>query len=282
MTTYKKVLFTQFLSELLETNATLGFFCDFDKIERNIDDIRISLNTLNYLLGQEDLQQAIKKVWDRDKKAFEALQILIAVRSKDKRKVLNSEKQVILIEDYLNSPERILIFLENSGLAKLFRDRTIKNLVDYVFGVEVGLDTHARKNRSGMLMESYISGIFNKNNITFNKQVSSNNYPILQKALDGDSKTFDFVVETNRCTYFIEVNFYHSGGSKPNETARAYAKLAPRVNSVENCEFVWITDGVGWNSAKPMFKAAYNVINNIYNLKHIQDFIVKIKEEGQQ
>ena len=94
-----------------------------------------------------------------------------------------------------------------------------------------------------------------------------------------DNKVFDFVIKTNRCTYLIEVNFYHGGGSKPNETARSYTEVAPKVNSVEGYEFVWITDGVGWIKAKAMFTAAYKVIPNIYNLTHIQEFISKIKEE---
>lgn len=271
MEAYKEQQFSQFLSELLETNATLDFFCDFEKIGRNIDDIKISLNTLNYLLGQEDLCKAVQKIWDRDSKAFEALQILIAVRAKEERKVLNSQKEIVPIKKYLNTPEGIVTYLEESGLSKLFRDRTIKNLVDYAFGVEVGLDTHARKNRSGKLMEEYVKNIFKNNAIAFEQQVNSKNYPNIKKVLGGDRKVFDFVVKTLRCTYFIEVNFYHGGGSKPNETARAYTELAPKVNSVEGYEFVWITDGVGWNSAKPMFRTAYNTIENIYNLTHIQD-----------
>lgn len=281
MDTRKEEQFFQFLSELLETNATLAFYCDFEKVERNIEEIKISLNTLNYLLGQEDLRQAVQQIWNRDPKTFEALQILIAVRPKEKRKVLNSDKTVTPIKDYLNSPEGIVTYLEESGLSKLFRDKTIRNLVDYAFGVEVGLDTHARKNRSGKLMEEYIENIFTDNGVVFQQQVSSNNYPQLKEVLEGDSKTFDFVVKTSLCTYFIEVNFYHGGGSKPNETARAYTKLAPKVNSIDGYEFVWITDGVGWNSAKPMFRAAYDCIEEIYNLKHIQDFITKIHEEGQ-
>lgn len=43
--------FREFLSQLKETNRTLDFYCDFDKIGRNVADIEISLNTLNYLLG---------------------------------------------------------------------------------------------------------------------------------------------------------------------------------------------------------------------------------------
>jgi type II restriction enzyme len=48
------------------------------------------------------------------------------------------------------------------------------------------------------------------------------------------------------------------------------------VNSVEGFEFVWITDGVGWKSAKNKLQEAYSIIPSIYNLTNISDFINKI------
>ncbi len=274
-----KQTLAHFLSELRETNATLDFYCDFRKIKQNVRDIEINLNTLNYLLGKQDLRQAVEDIWNRDSSVFEVLQILIAIRPEQDKKVVNKQGQIVPITNYLTSVNGIMEYLEDSGLDKLFKDKTIKNLVDYVFGIEVGLDTHARKNRSGKLMENYVENLFIKNSITFEKQVSSNKFPPIDEVLAGDNKVFDFVIKTKRCTYLIEVNFYHGGGSKPNETARAYTEVAPKVNSVKDYEFVWITDGVGWISAKAMFTVAYKVIPNIYNLTHIQEFISKIKKE---
>lgn len=268
--------FEQFLSQLLETNASLDFYCDFEKIKCNVDDIAISLNTLNYLLGQQDLKQAVKKLWDRDSKVFEVLQILIANRKEQHKKVVDGDK-VIEIQEYLSSIDGVVKFLEQTGLAELIVNKEIKNFVDYVFGVEVGLDTHARKNRSGELMETIVENIFCDNSIVYQKQVKSSFLPKIHNVLNGDSKVFDFVISTPTCTYLIEVNFYHGGGSKPNETARSYTELAPKINSVEGYRFVWITDGVGWKSAKAMFSAAYNVITPyVYNLQTIQNFINNI------
>ena len=267
-----------FLSELLETNATLSFYCDFEKVKRNVDDIAISLNTLNYLLGKSDLRQAVENLWQKDPKIFEVLQILIANRREQHKKVIGGNNNIIEIQDYLLSVDGVVKYLEDTGLADLIRSREIKNFVDYVFGVEVGLDTHARKNRSGDLMENIVENIFQQNCISFEKQVKSSSYPTIQSALEGDNKIFDFVITTSECTYLIEVNFYHGGGSKPNETARAYTELAPKINSVEGYKFVWITDGIGWKSAKAMFTAAYNAITpNVYNLTNIQHFIDLIK-----
>lgn len=279
---HTKEQFDIFMSQLLETNATLGFYCDFNKIKKNVSDIEISLNMLNYLLGQQDLNSAVKSLWERDKKVFEVLQILIAVRERDNKKVVTTEGNIIPIKNYLTTCEGVIEYLEKTGLSHIFKEKSINNLVDYVFGVEAGLDTHARKNRSGDLMEELVEDIFGKNGIKYKKEVYSTDYPKVHEALDGDKKRFDFVVETNSCTYLIEVNFYSDGGSKPNEVARAYTELAPKVNAVDGFTFVWITDGVGWKKAKSMITAAYMTIPNVYNLTDVKEFIYKVKEEGQK
>lgn len=95
--------------------------------------------------------------------------------------------------------------------------------------------------------------------------------------LGDDEKRFDFVVETSTKVYLIEVNFYSSGGSKLNEVSRAYSDISPKINSVQGFEFVWITDGIGWKSAKNKLQEAYSTIPSIYNLTNINDFINQIK-----
>lgn len=282
MGTHSKEQFEVFMSQLLETNATLGFYCDFDKIKRNVADIEISLNMLNYLLGQQDLRLAVKSLWERDRKVFEILQILIAVRKRDNKKVVTTDGTVIPIQNYLNSFEGVMEYLERTGLARVFQDKSVKNLVDYVFGVEAGLDTHARKNRSGNVTEELITDILNKNDVKFRREVYSTDFPKVHKALDGDRKRFDFVIETQACTYLMEVNFYSDGGSKPNEVARAYTELAPKIDRVEGYKFVWITDGIGWKKAKSIIAAAYMSIPDVYNLTGIKELIRQIKEEGQR
>lgn len=281
MDAHTKEQFEKFMSQLLETNATLGFYCDFNKIKKNVAAIEISLNLLNYLLGQENLKPAVESLWKRDKKVFEVLPILIAIRKRDNKKVVTTDGDVIPIKGYLTTLDGVMEYLEKTGLAQVFKERRIKNLVDYVFGVEAGLDTHARKNRSGDVMEELVADIFNRNGIRFKREVCSTSYPQVHEALGGDKKRFDFVVETRSCTYLVEVNFYSDGGSKPNEVARAYTELAPKIDAIEGYGFVWITDGIGWKKAKSMITAAYMAIPNVYNLTGIKEFIRRIQEEGQ-
>ena len=270
--------FDLFMSQLQETNQTLDFFCDFAKISENVSEVEMSLNTMNYLIGKDDLSHAIQEIWQRDSKAFEVLSILIAVRDEGKKPVVDSNGNVVLLKSYFESPIKVVEYLTETGLADLFQSRRIKNLVDYVFGIETGLDTNARKNRSGHIMENTVAKIFKEYGITFQQEVYLSVFPELS-VLGTDEKRFDFFIETSSKRYLMEVNFYSGGGSKLNEVARAYTDLAPKVNSVNGFEFVWITDGIGWKSARNKLEEAYNTIPSVYNLTNISDFLELIKDD---
>ncbi len=277
MAAHTKEQFDLFISQLRETNATLDFYCDFPKIAKNVADIEISLNTLNYLIGKTDLRTAVQALWNRDKRVFEVMDILIATRKKDGKKYIDNDGSMHSIHSLFSSVDGVMKFIERTGLDKVFKNKEVKDLVDYVFGVETGLDTNARKNRSGEITETLVTRIFDNAGITYREQVSSKEFPAVSAVLGADQKVFDFAITTQNKTYLIEVNFYSGGGSKLNEVARSYADLAPKVNGMPGFEFVWITDGQGWNSAKNKLEEAFAAIPNIYNLTTISEFISKIK-----
>lgn len=270
--------FKEFMSQLVETNATLGFFSDFNKIAANVDAISIKLNQLNYLIGQEDMAAAIKSLWKENPKVFSVLDILIAIRTSEKKKAIDKNGRICLIEDFFETPEGVIEYIEETGLKEVLQNKKISNLVDYVFGVETGLDTNARKNRSGHIMEKRIADLLSSEGIRFRQEVYSTEFEEM-KCLGEDLKRFDFVITTSVKTYLIEVNFYSGGGSKLNEVARSYSELAPKINQFPNYEFIWITDGVGWKSARNKLEEAYYAIPGIYNLTTITDFIDKVKAQ---
>ena len=278
MNSHTKEQFDIFMSQLKETNTTLEFYCDFEKINNNVESISIKLNQLNYLIGQVDMDAAIRRLWNENKNVFSILEILIAVRTSDKKKAIMADGNVKLINSLFESVDGVIEYIHGTGLDEVFKNKQIKNLVDYVFGVETGLDTNARKNRSGHLMEGRVASILDNAGVTYRQEVYSTEYPELS-VLGEDKKRFDFVVETKRCKYLIEVNFYSGGGSKLNEVARAYSELSPKINAVDGFEFVWITDGIGWKSAKNKLEEAFYAIPNIYNLTTIDEFIKQVKEE---
>lgn len=270
--------FNLFMSQLSETNATLESFTDFDKVSRNVARIAIKLNQLNYLLGKNDLRRAIAELFEENPSTFEVLDILVAVRASDNKKVLNEDYKPVLVQYYFSNVEHIFEFIEKTGLAEVFASKKITNLVDYVFGIEVGLDTNARKNRGGNIMATAVAKKFTDSGVEFRTEVNSTEFPEIT-ALGADLKRFDFVIATENKTYLIETNYYNGGGSKLNETARSYSDIAPKINQYPQYEFVWITDGQGWYSAKNKLEEAYSIIPRVYNLTSIAEFISDIKEK---
>lgn len=268
--------FKEFMSQLIETNATLDFFSDFTKIASKVDSVSIKLNQLNYLIGKEDINAAVYSLWNENPKVFSVLDILIAIRTSDKKKAIDKNGQILLIEDFFRTPEGVIEYIEGTGLKNVFQNKQITNLVDYVFGVETGLDTNARKNRSGHIMENRIANLLHSQGIPFRKEVYSTEFEEM-KCLGEDLKRFDFVIKTQNKTYLIEVNFYSGGGSKLNEVAHSYSELAPKINQFPNYEFVWITDGLGWKSARNKLEEAFYIIPSVYNLTTIKDFINNLK-----
>jgi len=271
--------FNQFMSQLKETNATLGYYCDFEKVSSNVANIEISLNMLNYLIGKEDLRRAVETLWDRDPMVFNVMDILIATRERDNKKYLDDNGDCQLIHSLFSNVDGIMKFIEETGLDEIFKQQEITNLVDYVFGVETGLDTNARKNRSGAITEGWVADIFRNNQIEFQEQVSSQEFPLISNVLGADTKVFDFVIRNRDQIYLIETNFYSGGGSKLNEVARSYMDIAPRINSVPGYKFVWITDGVGWNGARSKLEEAFSVIPDIYNLTTIYEFVACLSRD---
>lgn len=269
--------FDLFMSQLQVTNQTLGFFCDFDKIAANVENIKLSLCMLNSLIGISNLREGVETIWRRDKSAFQIMDILIAVRSEGKKNIINASGECVRLDRLFESVDGVLEYLNDTGLAKIFREGRIRNLVDYVFGIETGLDSNARKNRSGHVMEHTVAQLLASGGIVYRQEVYSTEWTAIQQALGDDEKRFDFVVETSDKTFLVEVNFYSSGGSKLNEVARSYSDIAPKVNAVSGFEFVWITDGVGWRSARNKLQEAYTIIPNVYNLTSIHDFIDRCK-----
>lgn len=272
--------FELFISQLQETNRTLGFFCDFDKIGRNVDEVRLNLCSLDFLIGAEDMRKAVEVIFKRDRKIFDVLGILIAVRDAGTEKVIRKDGKCYGLNTYFESVEGVMEFLNGTGLSELFQKRKLTNLADYVFGIETGLDTNARKNRGGHVMEHRIGELFDKYGIKYRSEVSSNEWKEVAEVLGTDKKRFDFVVKSGNKIFLTEVNFYSSGGSKLNEVARSYSEIASRINSLEDFEFVWITDGIGWKSAKNKLQEAYNSIPRVYNLSTVEKFMKDLQEQS--
>lgn len=268
--------FSVFFDNITEIKIGLDYYTDFNKVINNIKTISLRLTQLNYLIGQKDMRKAVEELWEENPKVFSVMGILVAVRKKQNKKAWGRDGSKRLVYNYFDCVDHIMEFIEDSGLLTVLQDKHIKNLVDYVFGVETGLDTHGRKNRIGEIMASKIAQQFDEANISYEREVQSKKIPAIKLVLGKDSKRFDFVIFCPNKKYLVEVNYYGTQGSKVTEIPRSYMDVAKKINSVKGFEFVWITDGPGWEKAKEQLNEAYDEIPNVYNLKTLQDFIDKI------
>lgn len=268
--------FSVFFDNITEIKIGLDYYTDFNKVINNIKTISLRLTQLNYLIGQKDMRKAVEELWEENPKVFSVMGILVAVRKKQNKKAWGRDGSKRLVYNYFDCVDHIMEFIEDSGLLTVLQDKHIKNLVDYVFGVETGLDTHGRKNRIGEIMASKIAQQFDEANISYEREVQSKKIPAIKLVLGKDSKRFDFVISCPNKKYLVEVNYYGTQGSKVTDIPRSYMDVAKKINSVKGFEFVWITDGPGWEKAKEQLNEAYDEIPNVYNLKTLQDFIDKI------
>ena len=279
--------FDTWLNTMRESIADYGYYVDFPKVYGNVDAIKIELNILNSLIGVSDIR---KKFLDLIKKYPETLQcvpILLAVRQSE-IKVTDVGKSFVY--DFKNpnySPEQYAEFMEKTGLFDLLSEHIINNLVDYVTGVETGLDSNGRKNRGGHLMENLVEAYLKKTGLKKDKDYFKEMYASdVEKAWglnlsavlnDGQAdKRFDFVVKTHDYVYAIETNFYTGGGSKLNETARSYKTITLEAKNIPGFRFVWFTDGIkGWTSARRNLKETFDVLDNLYNIADMENGIMK-------
>lgn len=170
-------------------------------------------------------------------------------------------------------------YIKESGLIDLFLDRKIKNFVDYVFGVEVGLDSNGRKNRGGTLMEEVVE-VFVKKNVVSNKDLEylPQATPSKIKAKWGCSvkfekseRSFDFAVYNKKTKklFLLETNFYNGGGSKLKAVCGEFKSLFGELKS-QNIELIWITDGDGWITTKRPLEETFNNNNYVFNLDALE------------
>jgi type II restriction enzyme len=279
--------FNNWLSTFKESIADWTYYSDFRKVYKNVEEIKIPLNILNSLINSKNIENEFRSLVDKYPEVLKVIPILLAKReleikisNGDGDKVFNFKKPNYSIDEYV-------VFMKKTGLFDLLSNHIIGDLTDYVKGVEVGLDSNARKNRTGTSMENIVEA--HLQNLGFKKDVDYFSQFSASRILrdygidvtnvdvkDKAEKRFDFVVKTQSSVFAIEVNFYSGGGSKLNETARSYKMIAQESNNISGFKFIWITDGVGWFTAKNPLSETFSVLDEIFNINDLEQG--KLKE----
>ena len=277
--------FNAWLSGFRDSISDYGYYIDFEKVHRNIDGIKVELNILNSLIGSKNIESEFEKLITNYPNVLKCIPLLLAVRAneiyamdKDGAFTYTFNRQTLSVEQYKN-------FMRKTGLFDLIENHIISNLVDYATGVETGLDSNGRKNRGGHLMEDLVESFIQKagfiKDVNYFKEMyihqMTDKWNIDLSAISNKGKMekrFDFVIKTPDMIYGVETNFYSSGGSKLNETARSYKTLAWETEGIEGFAFVWFTDGKGWTSARNNLEETFDVMHHIYNIKDLEDGII--------
>jgi len=277
--------FKVWLSEFRNSIADYGYYVDFRKIYRNIDNIKIELNILNSLIGSKNIESDFEVLIKKYPEVLKCIPLLLAVRTNEIYAIDGDGEFTYQFKVPNLSIEQYKIFMRKTGLFNLIQNHIINNIVDYVTGVETGLDSNARKNRGGHLMENLVESFIKKSGFTRDKTYFKEMYihQIIEKwnidlsAISNEGKTekrFDFVIKTDSMIYGIETNFYSGGGSKLNETARSYKTLALEADNIDGFTFVWFTDGKGWTNARHNLEETFDVMEHIYNIKDMENGII--------
>lgn len=265
--------------------ADFGYYIDFKKVYNNVDSIKVELNILNSLIGSKNIEADFESLVAKYPEILKCIPILLAVREYEIYAGENGDVKLYTFHKQINTISDYKLFMKKTGLFDLLSNHIINNLYDYVTGVETGLDSNGRKNRGGHqmedLVESYIQKAGFKRDVNYFKEMYisdvSKKWNIDLSAVSNQGKMekrWDFVVKTDNCIYLIETNFYGSGGSKLNETARSYKTIATEMKSVTGAKFVWFTDGAGWKSAARNLEETFDVLDDIYSINDMQNGIM--------
>ncbi len=277
--------FNTWLATFRDSISTYDYYTDFNKIYQNVDSIKVELNILNSLIASKNIKQDFVKLLKDYPNILKCIPILLAKRESE---IYASDTEGSFSYKFSKanqSIEQYCYFMEQTGLFELLEKRIVNNLVDYVTGVETGLDSNARKNRGGKLMENLLEAYIQKAGFvkdeTYFKEMRT---PDMQKKFSIDLsaisnagqtvKQFDFVLHKNGVIYGVETNFYTGGGSKLNETARSYKTIAVEARQIPNFRFVWVTDGKGWHDAKNNLRETFDVMEYIYNIQDLDNSVL--------
>ena len=291
--------FEEWLSKFRPSISTYDYYVDFEKVHKNVAEVKIELNILNSLIGSKNIREEFISILKKYPETLKAIPILLAKREyeiycQDEKGGCQYKFNFNILNGGEYPPnshkfkmyEQYCYFMEKTGLFDLLQNHLINNLIDYVTGIEAGLDTHARKSRGGDLMEALVESFIKKAGYlkgkNYFKEMSSRE---IEKIWDIDmsaltnagkaAKRFDFVIKTDTMIYGIETNFYNGGGSKLNETARSYKMLAQEAERIGGFTFVWFTDGSAWKTAKENLRETFEVLDYIYNIDDMENGVME-------
>lgn len=273
--------FVEWLGTFKDNISDYKYYINFDKVYKNVEENKVEFNMLNSLLGSKNIEEDFINLVTKYPEVLKCIPILLAVRNMEIPAMDEEGAFIYNFKKMNQSLEQYIVFMNKTGLFDLLANRGVTNIIDFVLGVETGLDSNGRKNRGGHLMEDLIEGYLKSEGVEYYKEMYlkdvEEKWGVNLSSLSNNGKSakrFDFVVKTKNMIYGIETNFYTSGGSKLNETARSYKMIAEESKNIEGFKFVWFTDGKGWTSAKKNLEETFDVLDSMYNINDVENGVM--------
>lgn len=275
--------FDEWISNFRSSIANYKYYVDFDVVYENVEKFKIELNILNSLIGSKNIENEFLNIIKYYPNTLRCIPFLLAVRQIE---ILVQDKETFYMYNFAEinyAPEQYAVLMRETGLFDLLENHMVSSLIDYALGVEVGLNSNGRKNRGGHLMEDLVESHIKKAGYKeYYKEMYltevEKKFGLDLSKISGDgtsTKRFDFVIKTDDMVYGIETNFYASGGSKLNETARSYKMIAEESKDIDGFRFVWITDGNGWKTARRNLKETFDVLENLFSIDDLENGMLK-------
>lgn len=274
--------FDEWISNFRSSIANYKYYVDFDVVYENVEKFKIELNILNSLIGSKNIENEFLNIIKEYPNTLRCIPFLLAIRQIE---ILVQDKETFYMYNFAEinyAPEQYAVLMRETGLFDLLENHMVSSLIDYALGVEVGLNSNGRKNRGGHLMEDLVESFIKKAGFKeYYKEMYLTDieakWGLDLSKISGDgtsTKRFDFVIKTDDMVYGIETNFYASGGSKLNETARSYKMISEEAKDIDGFKFVWVTDGDGWKSARRNLKETFDVLENMYCIKELEEGVL--------
>jgi len=172
----------------------------------------------------------------------------------------------------------IVDFTDKTGLLSILC--SMKSTSDYLLGIEAGLDSNARKNRSGTFLENLARETIDHTGlpercirleqITFKKISEKYGVEVPEQL---QNKKCDIVLLSKNRDINIETNFYEGTGSKPPAIVGEYTDRN-RLLKDKGWNFIWLTDGGGWKKMKNPLLEGIKEIDYVINVEMLRNGIL--------
>lgn len=260
-----------FMDTLLKNNYTYDYFINWKKVYSNLKEYEIEISILNTLshIEENDRCEKLLELLIYYPRISEILPMIIGIRQ-ESIDIFDRYQKTFKKFVFKNNTTDLIEFCEKTGIFKLFNH--ITDLHSYLIGLESGIDTNARKNRSGQIFKKLIEDIINSNLKNYPKYTISN-----KKYISNLKANFDFIIidKDNTPKIAIKCNFYNSPGSKAKSVSNSYLE-SQKILKNNDIKFIWVTDGYNWKKMESLIIDSSRDMDYVLNYTLLNENLDKI------